>query len=190
MSSMSSSWWVSGKKGRLPPAEQAKLWAITMMIDKFDFKLPASKIMSVLKKVGGGCPDERSVQRWQEAFRKDPHWHPGKTAEVTAKPGPKKAFTEQKKNAVAKAAEAIKRSGKEPTTALVRLRCPTATFDPKTEEPFTDKYILQVFRERCFDDGADTPWGHLVPYNKMALSDKMKLARFAYSKRQLALESV
>ncbi len=46
-------WWVSGKKGRLPPAEQAKLWGLTIMASDFDFKVSACDIGPLLKKVTG-----------------------------------------------------------------------------------------------------------------------------------------
>ena len=53
---------------------------------------------------------------------------------------------------------AIKRSGVEPSVALVRERCPSATMNPETGESFTDKYILEVFKERCHDDGSTRRW--------------------------------
>ena len=135
--------------------EQAKLWALAKMADNFDVKLPAHKIACVLKKVGGGAPGEGTVQQWQELFRSDDDWHPGKTYAEGEARGPKPQFTAQKKNAVASVAMALKRGGSEPTVSDVRQRCPTATHNPNTDQSFTDKYILQVFRTQCFDDGAD-----------------------------------
>ena len=58
-------WWFSGRANTLPPCEQAKAWALTFVIDHFDVKLAAHEIASVLKVVGGGCPKERAVQKWQ-----------------------------------------------------------------------------------------------------------------------------
>ena len=91
------SWWTSGKPGYLPPVEQAKLWGLTMMADEFDMKLPAHKIMSLFKKVGGGHPSERAIQAWRLVFREDPDWYPGKTTEESEKTGPKPVFTALKK---------------------------------------------------------------------------------------------
>lgn len=178
-------WWVSAKNGHLPPVEQAKLWALTTMADEFQVKLPAHKITALLTKVGGGHPGQRAVQAWQEVFRGDPEWYPGKTCDTGASPGPKVQFTPQKKRAVAAAAMAIKRSGREPGVAEVRERCPAASLNPSTGAPFTDKYILQVFREHCADDGAHETWGHLVPYSKTALSPEMQARRLAWAKEQL-----
>ena len=134
------SWWTSGKPGYLPPVEQAKLWGLTMMADEFDMKLPAHKIMSLFKKVGGGHPSERAIQAWRLVFREDPDWYPGKTTEEGEKTGPKPVFTALKKQAVANSAMALKRAGIEPTVAEVRQRCPQATLNPVTQQPFTDKY--------------------------------------------------
>ena len=183
-------WWFSGRTGTLPLCEQAKAWAMTVMTDHFHFKLPARQIAEVLTKVGGGSPEERVVQKWQKVFREDNEWYPGKGVEegrANGKtPGPKPQFTAQAKNAVAQAAMAEKRAGNEPTVAAVRLRCPVATVNPSTGEPFTDKYILQVFRTRCFDDGAELPWGHMVPYQKTALSEEMRALRLTWAKAELA----
>ena len=182
-------WWFSGRTGYLPPCEQAKAWAITMMIDQFEIKLPARKIAEVLTKVGGGNPDERAVQKWQKIFREDDEWYPGKGDEERTQgktPGPKPLFTGQAKNAVAQAAMAEKRSGNNPTVAAVRLRCQVATINPATGQPFTGKYILQVFRTRCYDDGAELPWGYIVPYQKTALSEDMQALRLTWAKAELA----
>ena len=84
--------------------EQAKLWALTTMADKFDVKLTAKQIAGVLTKVGGGKPSERAVQLWQNTFREDPQWYPGKTTENAEKPGAKPQLTGQKKRAIATAA--------------------------------------------------------------------------------------
>ena len=130
-----SDWWVSGKTGRLAPVEQAKFWALTTMADEFEVKLTAKQIAGVLTKVGGGRPQERAVQRWQDVFRQDPEWYPGKTIEDGEKPGPKPQLTSQKKQAIASSAMAVKRAGKEPTVAAVRARCPAATWNPGTGGP-------------------------------------------------------
>ena len=182
---MAPDWWVSGEEGKLPPNEQAKLWALVTMSARFGLKLSPNKMKDVVKKVGGGSPCERAVQLWVQTFKEDPDWYPGKTREDAEKRRPKPTFTVQKQLAVARAAEAEKRAGNEPTVAAVRLRAPKATLNPKTGQPYGDKYILQVFRTRCFDEGASLPWGHLVPHCKTALSPAMQELRFDWSKAQI-----
>ena len=183
-------WWFSGRANTLPPCEQAKAWALTFVIDHFDVKLAAHEIASVLKVVGGGCPKERAVQKWQAVFRSDEPWYRGKTLEEGkengSKPGPKPLFTGQNKNAVAQAAMAEKRAGREASVAAVRLRCEKAVINPSTGQPFTDKYILQVFRNRCYDDGSELPWGHILPYPKTALSVAMQAMRYTWANAELA----
>ena len=51
-----------------------------------------------------------------------------------------------------------------------------------TQEPFCDRLILDVFRSRCFDDGADEPWGHITPYNQTALSPELVAMRHAWAR--------
>ena len=83
---------------------------------------------------------------------------------------------------------AEKRAGNEPSVNAVRARCPVASTNPSTGEPFTDKYILQVFRARCTDEGSDLPWGQYAPNQKTALSPEMIQARWNWARAQLRLE--
>ena len=50
---MAPDWWVSGEEGKLPPIEQAKLWALVTMSARFGLKLSPNKMKDVVKKVGG-----------------------------------------------------------------------------------------------------------------------------------------
>lgn len=122
-------------------------------------------------KVGGGHPSKNAVGAWRKIFAQDPAWFPGKTQEERAKPGPAKLLTAQKANAIASCAMAIKRSGLEPSVARVRERCPGATSNPDTGLPFTDKYILDVFRGKCHDDGSTQTWQRTTPLQKTALPE-------------------
>ena len=178
-------WWASSRTGTLPPVEQAKLWALTTLADTFGVKLSLEKMASVLKKNGGGHPSVETIRKWKSVFQEDPDWYPGKTQEDAATPGPKPVFTPQRKHAVASAAMAEKRAGREPTVAGVRARCPSATWNENTEQPITDKYILHVFREQCYDDDSEQPWGHMVAYNKTALSPAMMELRLAWANEHL-----
>ena len=178
-------WWISGRTGTLPPVEQAKLWALTTMADKFGTKLTLENMASVLKKSGGGHPGVEAIRKWKLIFQQDPDWYPGKTREDAATPGPKPVFTAQRKSAVASAAMAEKQAGNEPTVVAVRARCPAATWNENTDQPITDKYILEVFRDQCHDDDSEMPWGHVVAYNKSALSPAMMELRLTWAKLHL-----
>ena len=113
----------------------------------------------------------------------DPAWHPGKREPAREKPGPKPKLTKAKKLCIARSAMALKSTqGVEPSVAAVVENCPSATLNPETEEPFTDKYILRVFRQYCFDDGADNPWDLHYPYQKTALPDWLKAQRLTWAK--------
>ena len=57
----------------------------------------------------------------------------------------------QKRQAIARSAMALKARGVNPSAADVIELCPQASFNPDTEEPFTNKYILQVFKTLCYD---------------------------------------
>ena len=173
--------WTSAKHGSLAPCEQAKVWAMNWVMDtygeKYDFKIVQEDIAKAVTKVGGGHPDQPVVSKLLKIVRSDPKWYPGKLTEGAQKRGRKRTFTGQKQQAVASCAMAIKRSGYEPTAAAVKQRCPAATMNPDTEEPYTDKYIYQVFSSRCRDDGAEDTWSQLTPHSKTALSPEMQTMR-------------
>ncbi len=65
----------------------------------------------------------------------------------------------------------------EPSFSLVRERCPDATWNADTEAPFTDKYILEVLKERCTDEGSEVLWRQVYPLQKTALPNFLKKAR-------------
>ena len=183
--------WNSGKKGSLAPSQQAKVWAIKWVMDTYGesgFKVIQEDIAKAITKVGGGHPGREIVSRLMIALQEDPEWYPGKSADRTEKGGCKRTFSGQKKQAVANAAMALKRNGKEPTAAAVKERCPTATMNPKTGNPYTDKYIYAVFSEKCHDDGFEETWAKMSPNSKTALSPEMKVMRLAYGRAQLRLE--
>ena len=74
--------------------------------------------------------------------------------------GTKRRSTEHMRLCVKTSAEAFKYGqGKEPTVNLVRERCQTATVNPDTGEYFDKKLILDVFKNDCYDEGAQLPWG-------------------------------
>ena len=182
-------WWVSGKKGHLAPWAQAVVWALVKVDAMRELWLTDDEIAACVTKVGGGRhdhPSRTAISGWRHIFQQDPQWYPGKTDQEGAKPGPKKLLTGQKAVAIARCAMALKKSGDEPTVALVKEKCPDATWNPDTEAPFTDKYILEVFKDRCHDDGSIQPWRFVNPLQKTALPDWLKTLRRNWAQRLLA----
>lgn len=151
-----------------------------------DLELTDDYIGSCVSKVGGGPPSKTCISVWRRTFDGDADWYPGKTEQQKTKPGPKKLLTPQKATAIAKSVMASKRLGIEPCASLARENCPVATLNPETQEPFTDKYILQVFKERCHDDGSVVPWAQWNPLQKTALPQWLREMRVVWGKLLLA----
>jgi hypothetical protein len=181
--------WRQGKKGSLPPVEQAKVWALTHLSQKHGYKISTPDIAAAVTLVGGGHPERRAIWKYQTIFKADKEWYPGKHSESAETRGPKRKFTSQMQQATANAAMAIKARRLEPTVDAVKERCPIATTNPETGEAFCDRLILKVFRQKCFDAGAVQPWGHIEPIHKTALSPEAVLSRWnwAIAKRQEGL---
>lgn len=179
--------WTTARQGTLAPIEQAKVWGIKWACEKFGkkcgFKVPQEDIAASVRKVGGGHPNQGAISKLMAAMD-DPDWYPGKEADDACKPGPKPLFTAQMQQAVANSAMALKRRGEEPSATEVKARCPEASTNPDTGDPFTDKYIHRVFSSRCFDDGAEEPWTQKGPYAKTALSPPMMTLRLAWGRAQ------
>lgn len=173
------------KKGQLAPWAQATVWALVQVDKNRELWLTDGEIASMVTKVGGGSPNAWSISKWRKVFENDKCWYPGKTTAEGERPGPKKLLNGQKANAIAQAAMAVKRAGTEPSVADVRERCPDAVLNPKTNAPFTDKYILQVFRERCYDEGAEEYWDQHNPLQKTALPDWLKQMRLTWGQVEL-----
>lgn len=176
-------WWVTGVPGRLAPWAQATMWALVKLNDSERLEMTADQMAAHVTKVGGGHPGRQAVNDWRALFAADPEWYPGKVAENRKKPGPKKLLTAQKANAIANCAMALKRSGLEPSAAAVKERCPDATHNPVTDEPFTDKYILEVFKDRCHDDGSSEMWKQWYPLQKTALPEFLQTQRLNWAKQ-------
>ena len=130
-----------------------------------------SEIAASLTKVGGGPPTKQAIALLRRQIAADALWYPGKVALTAKKPGPKPLLTEAKKLLNARSAMALKEGGEEPSVAAVIQRCPKATLNPETDEPFTDKYILEVFRQKCFDPAATASWDRHHPYQRTALPE-------------------
>lgn len=143
-----------------------------------------TEIAKAVTKVGGGHPKQRAISYLQASFRNDPEWHPGKRDEVAAPRGPKRKFTGQKQQAVAKAAMALKQQGVEPTANAIRERCPKATYNEEDDAPFSDNRIYEVLKTQCYDPGSEEPWGQFAPLHRTALSPELKRLRLAWASAQ------
>ena len=183
-------WWCKGRKGHLPPWGQAIIWAAIRLRDSLDLDLSDPEIGCLVQK--SGCDGETvgkcAIKKWRDLMSADPDWYPNKTQEHRAKPGPKRLRTEEVENEIAQTAMTLKESGVEPSAALVKQVSPDACINPETDEFFTDKYILEVFKTRCFDPGSDVPWGQWHPLQKTALPHELKVARTNWGRGELKLE--
>jgi hypothetical protein len=171
-------WWVSGKEGSLAPWAQAKAWALMTVSKTKRLDLSDGDIAEQVTKVGGGHPTKQAIAQLRANIEADPSWHPGKVSESAEKRGPKAKLTEHNKKAIARSAMALKASGVEPSVAGVVAKCPALTLNPATQEAFTDKYILEVFRSHCFDPGSTVCWDHDNPLSKTALPDFLPFFEF------------
>ena len=72
--------------------------------------------------------------------------------------------------------------------ALILVRCPAATLNPKTKKPFCDKTIRKVFLEDCYDFDPAKSWKVQSPLQKIFLPDDVKLHRKSMSSTILHVE--
>ena len=63
-----------------------------------------------------------------------------------------------------------KNSGVAPSVAAVLDKCPQATENPGTGEPFTPKHAYEAFRSYCYDEGSVVPGDHQGPVQKTAFT--------------------
>jgi len=186
-SSGSPDWWVSGRTGTLSPWSLAKVFALVRISEKMGLELTDGSIAAEVEKVGGGTPNDNTIRLWREKFDADPQWYPGKQAEGAQKAGRKKVITKQQEATIAKSAMALKAQGIEATAKEIKARCPAATLNPETDEAFSDKVILEVFKTRCYDNDPEVPWKHVSPKCKTALSPELKVLRAGWGATMLEL---
>ena len=86
-------------------------------------------------------PGRDAVRKLLAKVEKDPDWFPGKSYQESF--GPKKLLTPQKRKAIAISMMTQKdKYNNEPSREMAVGRCPNATQNPETDQPFTKKYIL------------------------------------------------
>ena len=74
---------------------------------------------------------------------------------------------------------AAKKKDEEPSVELAIARCPKATMNPTTGEPFSDWTIRQIMTEDCYDFDPACPWRFQTKLQKVFLPDELKVARCA-----------
>jgi hypothetical protein len=82
----------------------------------------------------------------------------------------------------------MKRNGGEPTYSLICGSCPEAVKNPETENVVDKKRVYDVFRESCYDDGADEPWKHRSRLTKSALPEDVIEKRLKWQGYMMKLD--
>ena len=160
--------WRAGKQGCLSPLEQSRAWALREVYREMETpeKKLYTKVAEKLTKTGGGQPTSRAVLQLFEKIDNDDDWYPGKVEEGR---GRKPALSGLARNAIKRSAEATKRNGGEPTFKRILGSCLAAVQNPATEKPVDKKRVYDIFRDSCYDEGADQPWKHRKRLTKTAL---------------------
>ena len=185
--------WFAGKEGGLCGREQARAWALREVWreeGKSDYgamSFVASRVRKTKAgKPSGDHPTSQSIKEFFERVDADPEWHPGKVAEGGLR-GRKRVLRGPKQTAIVAAAKRLKKQGEEPTYAAIVAACPTAVLNPDTEQPVDKKAVYTVFREACFDEGADDPWDNRPRLSRNALDDVSKRRRWDFAKHVISL---
>ena len=101
--------------------------------------------------------------------------------------GPQRVLRGSRASAIISAAKRLKNEETEPTCAAIVAACPTALMNPATDEPVAKELVYRLFRESCYDDGADDPWDHLARLSRAALTDDAMQKRVAFAEHMLGL---
>ena len=174
--------WTRAPQGRMPPIEQAKLWALREVLRKQDEATDQYSWMATQVRVqGGGSPDRRVVARFFERVDADSQgWYPGKKSDDVGRPVD---MTPAKRRAIALAAQGLKRRRRLPSYETVVAQAPAATHNPRTGAPFSRNKINEVLTTDCFDPGAQKPWQFSCGPQRKPLTDDHKENRAAWARR-------
>ena len=104
-----------------------------------------------------------------------------------SKGGRPKVITGQQEHAIATSAMAMKERGLVPSVSAILASCPQATLNPETDEPFSAKVILRVFKTKCYDQDPEHPWNYDHPKQKSTLSPEAMGARLKWSDDMLEI---
>jgi hypothetical protein len=178
--------WKAGKDGCLSPLEQSRAWALREVYREMEIpeKKLYTKIADKLTKTGGGQPTSRAVLLLFEKVDNDDDWFPGKIEEGR---GRKPALTGLARSAIKRSAEAMKRSGSEPTYARILSSCPEAVKNLATSKPVSKRRVYDIFENECHDDGADRPWKNRRRLTKTALPDDVMKKRLEWQRFMVGL---
>jgi hypothetical protein len=180
--------WHSSAPDRLSPWQQAFALGLREASKEIhEGHVYVNWIASKLRKTDGtgkayseDAPSHGSVSVLLKQIGDDPTWFPGKHS--GRKRGPNIVLSPHKRARIAWSAMLQKSEGHEPGVTETILRCPAATLNPKTSEPFCDKTIRKVFLEDCYDFTPDSPWKLQLALQKNMLPEDIKEHRFVMSR--------
>ena len=166
--------WLAGKRGSMAPIEQAKLWALRVVLRKQGEEEDQFAWMSTqVKVVGGGHPTREAVRRFFQRVDQDEAWHPGKRGDV----GRPQALTPHKRRVIAESAMALKKRRMEPSYTTVVAQCPRATRNPQTGAAFSRGTINSVLTTDCYDHDPGKPWRFRFASKRKPLTQTMQADR-------------
>ena len=141
-------------------------------------------VRSRVKTSGPGShhPCCNSLKQLFEKIDNDKDWYPGKRDPDARVTGPKPVLYGARRTAVASAAMALKRRGREPTYPAIVSQCQAAVCNPDTGHAVDKKAAYKVIGEDCYDDDPDRPWRNQPRVSKKALTAAAMLRRFAFAK--------
>ena len=176
--------WTQAPQGRLPPKEQAKLWALREVLRKQGEDTNQFQWMSTQVQVkGGGSPGRDAVRRFFERVDEDPAvWYPGRCEGKSGRPV---ALTPQKRQNLAKSMMAAKKRGLNPSYELALDLCPKATANEQTQEAFCRKTTNHVLTTECYDETPERPWEFRFGAKRRAVSAEDRADRVAWGRRLL-----
>ena len=187
--------WHTATPGRLTPWQQARALALRdVSREEYGGHVCVSWIASKVQKTdetgeaySGEAPGQGSLSEFFKKVDEDPDWFPGK--HNGEKRGPAPVMTGAKRQRIASSGMRQKENGNEPSVDVTRVRCPVATFNPKTKQPFCDKTIRKVWVADCYDFTPEYPWKYQYPLQKKYLPADVKAHRLAMTNDILGSDS-
>lgn len=174
-------WWHGAKAGGLSPWQQALALGMREASKELHGQPKLGWIAQRVKKADGSSPSASAVCQFFKRVDSDPDWFPGKISET--KRGRKPVLTPSKRRRLASSAMAMKARGDEPSVEEVIQRCPTSSLNPKTNKPFSKKWIQQkVFLEDCYDFDPDRPWRFQAVLQKRFIPTDIRQQRLEMAK--------
>jgi len=131
---------------------------------------------------GSHHPCQNSLKTLFGKIDTDKNWHPGKRDPDASVTDPKPILRGAKRTAVAAAAMALKRRGREPTYSAVVSQCPVAVNNPDTGYAVDPRAVYKVIGEDCFDKDPEYPWRNQQRISKKGLTAAAMERRYAFGK--------